>query len=89
MMYVCTGRTGVLLKYLQQQYEILKAAANKGNPNAVRAIDRIMLAADLEYPQYGFAGHKGYHAASHVAALKTHGPCPIHRMSWAPIRALG
>ena len=51
--------------------------------------DRIMLAADLEYPQYGFAGHKGYHAASHVAALKTHGPCPIHRMSWAPIRALG
>ena len=51
--------------------------------------DRIMTAADLEYPQYGFAGHKGYHAASHVAALKTHGPCPIHRMSWAPIRALG
>ena len=51
--------------------------------------DRIMTAADLEYPQYGFAGHKGYHAASHVAALKAHGPCPIHRMSWAPIRALG
>ena len=51
--------------------------------------DRIMTAADLEFPQYGFAGHKGYHAASHVAALKAHGPCPIHRMSWAPIRALG
>ncbi|OYU71091.1 MAG: ribonuclease HII [Alphaproteobacteria bacterium PA2] len=51
--------------------------------------DRIMTAADLEYPQYGFAGHKGYHAASHVAALKAHGPCPIHRMSWAPIRDLG
>jgi ribonuclease HII len=31
--------------------------------------DRIMTAADLEFPQYGFAGHKGYHAASHVAAL--------------------
>ena len=51
--------------------------------------DRIMMAADLDYPEYGFAGHKGYHAASHVAALKAHGPCPIHRMSWAPIRALG
>ena len=51
--------------------------------------DRIMMAADLDYPEYGFAGHKGYHAASHVAALKTHGPCPLHRMSWAPIRALG
>jgi len=50
--------------------------------------DRIMMAADLDYPQYGFAGHKGYHAASHVAALKAHGPCPIHRMTWAPIRAL-
>ena len=50
--------------------------------------DRIMMAADLDYPEYGFAGHKGYHAASHVAALKAHGPCPIHRMSWAPIRAL-
>ena len=51
--------------------------------------DRIMMAADLDYPEYGFAGHKGYHAASHVAALRAHGPCPIHRMSWAPIRALG
>ncbi len=51
--------------------------------------DRIMMAADLDYPEYGFAGHKGYHAASHVAALKARGPCPIHRMSWAPIRALG
>ena len=50
--------------------------------------DRIMMAADLDYPEYGFAGHKGYHAASHVAALKAHGPCPIHRMSWAPIRDL-
>ena len=51
--------------------------------------DRIMMAADLDYPEYGFAGHKGYHAASHVAALKAYGPCAIHRMSWAPIRALG
>ena len=50
--------------------------------------DRIMMAADLDYPEYGFARHKGYHAASHVAALKAHGPCPIHRMSWAPIRDL-
>jgi len=56
---------------------------------AKEARDRIMVEMDSVYPGYGFAGHKGYHAASHVAALKAHGPCPIHRMSWAPIRALG
>ncbi|OXE36223.1 MAG: ribonuclease HII [Phenylobacterium zucineum] len=50
--------------------------------------DRIMRAAHLEHPQYGFDRHKGYHAASHVAALKAHGPCHLHRRTWAPIRAL-
>ncbi len=52
------------------------------------ARDRIMIQAEGLYPGYGFAGHKGYHAASHVEALKRLGPSPIHRMSWAPIRAL-
>jgi len=52
------------------------------------ARDRIMVQADGLYPGYGFAGHKGYHAAVHVEALRRLGPSPIHRMSWAPIRAL-
>jgi len=52
------------------------------------ARDRIMVQADGLYPGYGFAGHKGYHAAVHVEALKRLGPSPLHRMSWAPIRAL-
>ncbi len=52
------------------------------------ARDRIMVEADSLYPGYGFSGHKGYHAAVHVAALKRLGPSPIHRMSWAPIRDL-
>ena len=55
---------------------------------AKQARDRIMVAADADWPCYGFAGHKGYHAAIHVAALNRLGPCPIHRRSFAPIRAL-
>lgn len=39
----------------------------------------------LEYPQYGFAGHKGYGTAEHLAALQLHGACPQHRKSFAPV----
>ena len=42
-----------------------------------------------QYPQYGFAGHKGYGTAEHLAALQAHGACPQHRRSFAPVaRAL-
>lgn len=39
----------------------------------------------LEFPQYGFATHKGYGTAAHLAALKEHGACPEHRKSFAPV----
>jgi ribonuclease HII len=39
----------------------------------------------LEYPQYGFADHKGYSTAEHLAALREHGACPQHRKSFAPV----
>lgn len=39
------------------------------------------------YPVYGFARHKGYPTETHVQALRLHGPCPIHRRSFAPVRA--
>jgi len=55
---------------------------------AKTARDRLMTELDGQYPGYGFAGHKGYHAPTHVAALERLGPCPAHRMTWAPIRAL-
>jgi ribonuclease HII len=55
---------------------------------AKTARDRLMVELDSEYPGYGFAGHKGYNAPIHSAALKAIGPCPAHRRSWAPIRAL-
>ena len=50
------------------------------------ARDRLMTEMDGLYPGYGFAAHKGYHAPIHVEAIRRLGPCPIHRMGWAPIR---
>ena len=38
------------------------------------------------HPEYGFDRHKGYASAQHLAALRTHGPCPQHRRSFAPVR---
>ena len=49
--------------------------------------DRIMIAADRDYPGYGWASNKGYGAAMHMAALNDLGPTPLHRRSFAPVRA--
>lgn len=48
--------------------------------------DRIMVAADQDYPGYGWASNKGYGAAVHMAALTKLGPTPLHRMSFRPVR---
>lgn len=50
--------------------------------------DREMIELDKKYPQYGFAGHKGYITAAHTAALVKHGPCVEHRRSFSNIAAL-
>ncbi len=50
--------------------------------------DRLCLALDRDYPDYGFAAHKGYPTAAHLAALRQHGACPVHRRSYAPVRAV-
>ena len=49
--------------------------------------DAEMVALDSRYPQYGFKRHKGYATAEHCEALREHGPCPLHRRSFAPVRA--
>lgn len=49
--------------------------------------DRLMKAYDLEYPQYHFGKHKGYVTKEHKELLKKYGPCPIHRRSFAPVKA--
>lgn len=50
--------------------------------------DAHMVEMDRQYPEYGFANHKGYGTAEHRAALEKHGPCPIHRRSFAPVREI-
>jgi ribonuclease HII len=48
--------------------------------------DRLCLALHEAHPDYGFADHKGYATPEHLAALRRHGPCGVHRQSFAPVR---
>ena len=47
--------------------------------------DRWCVEIDVQYPQYGFARHKGYGTAEHLAALRAHGACPEHRRTFRPV----
>jgi len=51
--------------------------------------DRLMVAYDKRYPQYGFAKHKGYPTREHIEAIRKFGPCPIHRLSFSPVKEIG
>ena len=50
--------------------------------------DRLLADLDAQYPQYGFARHKGYPTPEHLERLRQHGPCPAHRLTFAPVRAV-
>lgn len=50
--------------------------------------DHLMQEYDHQYPHYGFCQHKGYGTASHLQALKKFGPCPLHRLSYAPVASV-
>ncbi len=62
---------------------LLSVAAASVVAKVVR--DRIMARLDRVWPEYGFAQHKGYGTPEHLAAIERHGPCPLHRMSYAPV----
>jgi ribonuclease HII len=51
--------------------------------------DRLMMEEHARYPQYGFDRHKGYGTKGHLEALRTHGPSPIHRLSFRGVRPEG
>lgn len=53
------------------------------------ARDECLRELDARYPGYGFAAHKGYPTAAHVAALRRLGASPVHRRSFAPVQLLG
>lgn len=70
-----------------RQVPIIKGDAKSISIGAASIIakvtrDRILKEMDRTYPQYGFAQHKGYGTAQHIAALKAYGPCPAHRKSF-------
>ncbi|ASS75678.1 ribonuclease HII [Tumebacillus algifaecis] len=80
---------GVALPY----QAIVKGDANSFSIAAASILakvtrDRCMEAYGKEYPQYGFERHKGYSSPEHMQALEMHGPCPIHRTSFAPVQKL-
>lgn len=50
--------------------------------------DHLMEEYAKQYPEYGFDSHKGYGTADHIAAIRKYGPCPIHRMSFAPLSTM-
>lgn len=50
--------------------------------------DRIMLEYDKQFPEYGFKNHKGYGTKEHQEALQKHGPTPIHRRSFGPVKVM-
>ncbi len=68
--------------------DALEPAISAASILAKVARDRLMVKLDSIHPGYGFAVHKGYPTAVHLAALKRLGPCPQHRRSFAPVRAL-
>ncbi len=61
------------------------AAISAASILAKTARDAHLVALDARYPEYGFARNKGYGTAAHLAALARHGPCAIHRRSFAPV----
>lgn len=55
---------------------------------AKTARDAAMRELHARYPQYNFAGHKGYGTAAHLKAIRQHGPCPEHRQSFSPVKQM-
>jgi ribonuclease HII len=64
------------------------AAISAASILAKTARDALMLQLHEQYPQYGFADHKGYPTATHLAALRLHGVTDVHRRSFKPVRDL-
>lgn len=82
---------------LPQELDASRARAVVGGDRIVRCIsaasviakvhrDRLMMEFDKRWPQYNFKQHKGYPTREHVAAIAVHGPCPIHRLTFAPLK---
>jgi ribonuclease HII len=67
--------------------DALDPAISAASILAKTARDAVLVGMHARWPQYRFDVHKGYPTASHLAALREHGPCPEHRRSFGPVRA--
>jgi ribonuclease HII len=91
--YVILDGTFKIPKFNLPQTAIVKGDATVFTIAAASIIakvsrDWLMTEFDKKYPAYQFAKHKGYGTKLHLNALAAHGPCPIHRQSFAPVREL-
>lgn len=80
---VCTVRAEAIIKGDDKVAEISAASIL-----AKTARDAALMHMHQQYPDYGFDQHKGYPTALHLARLRLHGVAPVHRRSYAPVRAL-
>ena len=80
---VCTVRAEAIIKGNDKVAEISAASIL-----AKTARDAALMHMHQQYPDYGFDQHKGYPTALHLARLRLHGVAPVHRRSYAPVRAL-
>jgi ribonuclease HII len=78
--------TDIARAYIKGDSRSLSIAAASIVAKVIR--DRMMVEADKLFPEYGFASHKGYGSQKHRDAIKQHGPCPLHRRSFAPIKQM-
>lgn len=67
--------------------DVTEPAISAASILAKTARDRYMDHMDTLYPEYSFATHKGYGTPNHQRLLELHGPCPLHRRSFAPVRS--
>ena len=68
--------------------DVQVAAISAASILAKTARDATMRELHARYPQYNFAGHKGYGTAAHLKAIRQHGPCPEHRQSFSPVKQM-
>ncbi len=83
---VMDAKTVDRINVLRATHRAMREAILKLEP--IPALDRIMEDLHARYPEYGFDRHKGYATPGHLECLSALGPCPAHRMTFAPVRSL-
>ena len=82
------GLPGIVSAEAVVRGDASRAAISAASILAKTVRDTLMEHMDMRFPAYGFAIHKGYPTAAHLAALRAHGPSAVHRMSFGPVKSL-